>query len=80
VWQSVIADLQFENGQLIRLELTPLVLNEGQEGPQFLETRGYPALAKGKDAQVILGALAEKSRKYGTFIQVEKGSGRVVLR
>ena len=79
VWQSVIADLRFEGKKLASLELIPIVIDEGEAGSDFLKRRGYPALAKGETARLILNQVVVRSIRHGTRIRVEGIRGAVVL-
>ncbi len=53
---------------------TPVVLDEGTEGPSFFETRGYPEVAEGELGQAILSRLIDLSSPYGTMIELGDGS------
>lgn len=77
-WQGVIADCAFDGGRCRELRLVPLTLNEvGLNGPDDMATRGFPTLAHGDEARAILRRTADRSRAFGTTLNVE--SGVVVL-
>lgn len=78
VWQSVIVEVWLGAAGVEEVTFTPVVLNEGTEGPGFLETRGYPEVAQGELGQAILGRLIDLSVSYGTTIEL--GDGRATLR
>jgi poly-gamma-glutamate synthesis protein (capsule biosynthesis protein) len=67
IWESVIASLQFSGGRVTSLRLTPIALNpQGEPGPRWLETRGWPRPAEGAEARSILGRIQALSARYGT--------------
>ncbi len=78
VWQSVIVEVSLGPGGVDEVVFTPLVLDEGTEGPSFLETRGYPEVADSEAGQAILSRLIDLSAPYGT--EVELGDGRATLK
>ncbi len=78
VWQSVIVEVWLGAAGVDEVTFTPVVLNEGTEGPRFLETRGYPEVAQGELGQTILNRLIDLSVSYGTTIKL--GDGRATLR
>ncbi len=70
VWQSVVAECQFERGRFEGMTLTPLQLNpRGLGGAGDLATRGRPSIAKGEGASAILDRLADLSRPFGTALE-----------
>ncbi|NIM51420.1 MAG: capsule biosynthesis protein CapA [Gemmatimonadales bacterium] len=71
VWQSVIVEASLSAEGVDEVTFTPVVLDEGTEGPSFLETRGYPEVAEGELGQAILSRLIELSVPYGTTIQLQ---------
>jgi poly-gamma-glutamate capsule biosynthesis protein CapA/YwtB (metallophosphatase superfamily) len=85
VWQSVIADCRFRNGELARLELRPVALTEGDPKTDFLETRGTPFLLDdstdrgGYESDMILRNLGQISQAYGTELRIEDGLGVAVI-
>lgn len=78
VWQSVIVEVSLGAAGVDEVTFTPVVLDEGTEGPSFLETRGYPEVAEGELGQAILSRLIDLSVPYGTMIKL--GDGRAKLR
>jgi poly-gamma-glutamate capsule biosynthesis protein CapA/YwtB (metallophosphatase superfamily) len=69
VWHSVVAECDFVEGRFGGARLVPLQLNsEGIGGPGDLETRGRPSLARGADAEAILGRLDALSRPFASAI------------
>ena len=67
IWQSVIATVDFSGGRATRLRLRPIVLNpQGQPGPRWLETRGWPLPAAGAEARAILSQVRALSAPYAT--------------
>ena len=80
VWQSVLADLVFRDGQLASLRLRPVLLNEmGETGPRFNATRGTPRAATGADALRVLTEFATLSKEYGTTLRLGEGFATVDL-
>jgi poly-gamma-glutamate capsule biosynthesis protein CapA/YwtB (metallophosphatase superfamily) len=80
VWESAVADCAFEEGRLISLELTPVVLNESGIGAdRFYETRGRPTIARGADAGRILERLQGLSAMSGVRITRVGDVGRVAI-
>jgi hypothetical protein len=67
-----------KDGRLHGAEFIPVVIDEGEPGPDFPQKRGYPSIAQGGEATAILEAVAKASRGYGTEIEVigERGSLR----
>jgi len=71
VWQSVLADLIFKDGQLAGLQIRPLIINEmGENGPRFNTTRGTPSAAESTDAKRILTEFSNLSKEHGTILQL----------
>ncbi len=77
VWQSVIVEVSLGAEGVDEVTITPVVLNEGTEGPSVLVTRGYPEVAEGELGQAILRRLIDLSVPYGTTIEL--GDGRATL-
>lgn len=79
VWQSMIAHLHFQDGNLSRIEIVPVLLNEiGDDPGQQDETRGRPRIAEGADADAILQRLQRISSSYGTTIQLQGDRGLIL--
>jgi poly-gamma-glutamate capsule biosynthesis protein CapA/YwtB (metallophosphatase superfamily) len=74
VWQSVIVEVSLGAEGVEEVTFTPLVLDEGTEGPRLFETRGYPEVAGGELGQAILSRVMDLSVPYGTTIELEDGS------
>ncbi len=67
IWESVIATLDFSGGRATSLRLRPIALNpQGEPGPRWLETRGWPRPAAGEQARTILRQVQALSSRYGT--------------
>jgi poly-gamma-glutamate synthesis protein (capsule biosynthesis protein) len=80
VWESVIARCAFRDGKLEMLRLDPVALNEfGDDGPNFLATRGRPSLATGEQAQSILERLRRISEPYGTTLAINADYAEITL-
>ena len=78
VWESVIAQCQFRNGTLTALRLDPVALNEaGDEGADFLATRGRPRLATGEQARAVMERLRSISTPYGTVLEIGAGYAEI---
>lgn len=75
-WQGVIASLTIDGDRRIRVELTPLVLNEvGLNGPEDQATRGFPTLAGDREAADILRRLAMQSAVLGGRVDIRGPRG-----
>lgn len=71
MWQSVIANIDYSQGRIRSVEIIPVVMEEGHEGPLFLETRGMPELADHETGNEILTRLSEMSSKYNTKLKTK---------
>lgn len=75
-WEGLLASLTVRNGDVLRLELTPLDLDEGEsyrgdyEDLGFLSRRGLAEVAIGDVADSILLRLRELSADYGTELTI----------
>ncbi len=76
VWESIVAKVRFQNGELAGVELHPITLGHGLERSQ----RGRPLLATGAMARKIIGDLRLLSEPFGTEIAFENGIGVVRVR
>lgn len=76
VWESVVAEVRYEGGELAEILLHPVTLGHGLDRPQ----RGRPLLATGELAEKILGDLQRFSEPYGTEIEIRDGVGVVRVR
>jgi len=79
-WTSAVASLEFDGDRLLSLTLTPLVLHETTQGDDVFYPYGAPRPASGAAAASILGRFAERSRAFGTELQLAGDMARVVLR
>ena len=76
IWESVIARPRWEAGELVEVALHPITLGFGQAR----SVRGRPMLADARLGAEILGDLVERSRPFGTQIDVRDGVGYVRVR
>jgi poly-gamma-glutamate synthesis protein (capsule biosynthesis protein) len=79
VWQSVIANIDFSNGKIKKVELIPIELEEGKPGSLFLETRGVPEIADEKPGLEILSRIFQMSDKYGTKMKIKNNRAYILL-
>ncbi len=88
-WESVVAYVRLKGRNLELVTLRPIAMNNIGEGQpdvhdqytnnQFLDTRGLPAPAMGRQATDILERLANASRPFGTNIIVKDGMAEIQL-
>ena len=75
VWESAIAEAEFQNGKLAALRLRAVALNELGDGeppsPKFYQTRGAPTLTTGSQARATLERLQKLSAALGTKISLD---------
>ncbi|NNM05762.1 MAG: CapA family protein [Gemmatimonadetes bacterium] len=76
VWESFVALVRFQDGELSGVELHPITLGHGLERPQ----RGRPLLATGDLARKIIEETREYSEPWGTEIVFENGIGVIRIR
>ena len=74
-WESVVAECEFEGGELTRLVLHPIDLGHGRPRSQ----RGRPLLAEGDVARRVLERVQRLSAPFGTRLDIEGGVGVVRL-
>ena len=75
-WEGVIVSMTIGASEAIKVELTPLLLNEiGLGGPDDHATRGFPRLADAHEAADILARLSAKSEGLGGRLDVTAGRG-----
>lgn len=81
VFDSVVANVEFEGRKLKAVTFRPIVLNSAPrvEGPRASFTRGIPAPATGKRAGFILKRLADASAPFGTKVEVTGDRARIEL-
>ncbi len=75
IWESVVAMLEWRDGELVGLKLHPITLGFGTPRSQ----RGRPMFADGELAEKILEDLQERSGPFGTAIQIVNGVGVITL-
>ena len=82
VFDSVVANVEFEGRKLKAVTFQPIVLNSSPrvEGPTASFTRGNPAPASGKRAGFILQRLADESAPFGTKVEVTGETARIDLK
>ena len=81
VWQSVLADLVFKDGQLTALKIRSVIINEmGESGARFNATRGTPRAAIKTEAQRILNEFSALSKEHGTVLHLIEDYALVDLR
>ena len=76
VWESFVAMVRFQDGELAGVELHPITLGHGLDRPQ----RGRPLLATGELARKIIDETREYSQPFGTEVVFEGGIGVIRLR
>ena len=89
-WESVVADLEFQDKTLRSITLRPIALNYVGNGQadlhsqytsnEFLHTRGLPTAAEGAQARYILERVAEFSKPFGTRFAIGDGNATIELR
>jgi len=90
IWESVVAQVQFQGKNLQSITFQPITMNKIGEGEPdlhdehtnnlFLQTRGLPAPATGDKARYILQRLADLSRPFGTKVEVKGDSAEINLK
>jgi poly-gamma-glutamate synthesis protein (capsule biosynthesis protein) len=75
IWESVVAMLEWRDGELAGLKLHPITLGFGTPRSQ----RGRPMFADGELAEKILQDLQQRSGPFGTAIQIVDGVGVITL-
>jgi poly-gamma-glutamate synthesis protein (capsule biosynthesis protein) len=89
IWESLVANLQYQGKTLKSISFRPVLLNkigkgdadvhDGHTNNQFLDTRGLPRPATGEQARYILERLADSSRPFGTRVEVKGGTAEISL-
>lgn len=74
VWESVIAEVTVGRDTISSVKMTPIVLDEGVTGPSFLETRGFPSLAKPDARDAIIRRLVTLSAGIGSRLVADSAS------
>ncbi|MFC1661780.1 CapA family protein [Gemmatimonadota bacterium] len=82
-WEGLITEVIIRGSRIVRLEFTPLDLDEGQtyrsdcDDLEFLSRRGLAQLATGPQASAILRRVRELSANYG--VELELSGGKAIL-
>ncbi len=76
-WDTFIADMTFEDGELIDFKLHPAT--NGCGTPRYSHLHGRPMKANLKESERIIDFVAKYSSPYGTEIKLENGIGIVQL-
>ncbi len=75
-WDGLLAEAIIRGGRVVRLEFSPLDLDEGEtyrseyDTLEFLSRRGLAQLATGTQATAILNRFSELSASYGAELEV----------
>jgi len=79
VWQSVIAGCDFDReNRLASIELMPIVIEPAEQSNMGAQAPlSVPRPGSGRDASQILTSLAERSRAFGTVIEISGASGHI---
>lgn len=70
-WQSLVVDLEIENGQVTRAKLWPVQLDYGGLIYNGRRVRGSPALAEGNSAKIIIGRVKMLSERLGSTVNLK---------
>lgn len=82
-WEGLIVEVIIRESRVVRLEFTPLDLDEGEtyrsdyDDLEFLSRRGLAQLASDPQATVILRRVRELSASYG--VELELTAGKAIL-
>jgi poly-gamma-glutamate capsule biosynthesis protein CapA/YwtB (metallophosphatase superfamily) len=76
IWEGVVAVAAWRDRHLLELKLHPITLGFGAAPAR----RGRPMLAEGELAAKILKDLSDRSKPFGTSLQVAGGVASVALR
>jgi poly-gamma-glutamate synthesis protein (capsule biosynthesis protein) len=79
VWQSVLAEVVIGDEGVKEVTFTPVVLDSGEQGPLFLETRGFPEVADAETGRSILDRLIGLSAPYETSFHLSGERATLVL-
>jgi poly-gamma-glutamate synthesis protein (capsule biosynthesis protein) len=74
-WQSVVAQIKFENGNLSSLDVVPIDMGYGK--PRSMT--GRPLIASGKIANQALSRIKELSEDMGTDVSIDGNRGIVTF-
>ena len=72
-WENMFAVCHFQSGKLREIRVHPIDQGFGRPRPQ----RGRPLLAEGEVAKRVLDRVARLSKRYGTEVAVQNGTGIV---
>jgi poly-gamma-glutamate synthesis protein (capsule biosynthesis protein) len=75
IWQTVIAHVQFRNGNPTEVTLTPVTLGFGRKRPD----RGFPQVADAVLASEILSRMQKLSQPFGTTIAIKNDVGIIEI-
>jgi poly-gamma-glutamate synthesis protein (capsule biosynthesis protein) len=84
-WEGLIAEVIVREGRAVRLEFTPLDLDEGDTyrldygDLEFLSRRGLAQLATGPQANSILRRLSDLSAGYGAELEVSSSQATLEI-
>jgi len=70
-WQSLVVDLEIENGRVTRAKLWPVQLDYGGLIYNGRRVRGSPALAEGNSAEIIIGRVKMLSERLGSTVNLK---------
>jgi poly-gamma-glutamate synthesis protein (capsule biosynthesis protein) len=76
IWEGLVAVGAWQDRRLVDLRLYPITLGFGQPAAR----RGRPLLAEGELARKILKDVADRSKPFGTEVQVSDAVGVVAIR
>ena len=79
VWQSVIADCDFQDGRVSAIRLEPITLHAAPPGASGYALHGNPRPVAGVEATEILERLKRLSKDVGTEVVVAGGKATVRL-
>lgn len=74
-WETILPVCEYDDGELVGIEIHPLDLGYDTPRPQ----RGIPRPADGETARRILRELDECCDSYGVDVQIEDGRGRIEI-
>ena len=70
-WQSLVVDLEIENGRVTRAKLWPVQLDYDGLIYNGRRVRGSPALAEGNSAEIIIGRVKMLSERLGSTVNLK---------
>ena len=90
MWESVVAEVDFQGDELRAIRLQPIGMNKVGSGfpnphdesdvNEYLLTRGLPRAVDGAQARHLLERLAQFSQPYGTELRITGSMAEVALR